>query len=147
LESQIVPLETGAGAALVFNSGMAAIMTALFTFLHPGDAVIFTIPIYGGTQTLIEGFLKSWGVTGIPVHAGRGAELDEAIRTTANLRVVLMETPANPTLTMTDIQRAARTAAKHDPKPLVMVDNTMLGPAFQHPLDREADLVLYSATK
>src|SRR5215475_8795905 len=79
LEDQIVPLETGAQAALVFNSGMAAIMTALFTFLKPGDSLVYTVPIYGGTQTLIEGFLEKWGVNGIPVHGGRGAEIDKAI--------------------------------------------------------------------
>src|ERR1051326_7259729 len=126
LESQIVPLETGAQSALVFNSGMAAIMTALFTFLRPGDSIIFTVPIYGGTHTLIQDFLTSWGVKGIAVHAGKGAALDEAIRSTSNLKAILIETPANPTLTRTDIQRAARTAAKLQPKPILMVDNTML---------------------
>ena len=58
-ESQIVPLERGAKAALVFNSGMSAITTALFTFLRPGDAILYTVPIYGGTQSLIEGFLNT----------------------------------------------------------------------------------------
>src|SRR5579862_6978818 len=110
-ESQIVPLETGAHAALVFNSGMAAIMTALLTFLKPGDTILYTVPIYGGTQTLIDSFLTSWGVTGIGVAAGRGAAIDEAIRTAHNLRVILIETPANPTLTMTDIRRCVDTAA------------------------------------
>src|SRR5262245_60174929 len=65
LEDQVVPLEAGAQAALVFNSGMAAIMTALFAFLRPGDSLVYTVPIYGGTQKLIEGFLSTWGVTGI----------------------------------------------------------------------------------
>ena len=147
-ESQIVPLENGARAALVFNSGMAAITTALFTFLKPGDAILYTVPIYGGTQSLIEGFLDSWGVTGIAVHAGRTAAIEEAIRTTANLRVILIETPANPTLTMTDILGAAKASlARSGEQPILMVDNTLLGPTFQHPLDRGAHLVLYSATK
>jgi cystathionine beta-lyase/cystathionine gamma-synthase len=148
LESQIVPLEEGASSAAVFNSGMAAIMTALLTVLRPGDAVIYTVPIYGGTQTLIENFLTSWGVLGIPVEAGHGSAMDQAIRSTPNLRVILIETPANPTLVMTDIRHAAATvAALSGPKPLVMVDNTMLGPTFQHPIKRGADVVLYSATK
>ena len=73
LEAQITPLETGAHAALAFNSGMSAIMTALMAFLGPGDAVVYTVPIYGGTQTLIEKFLTSWGVRGIPVRAGQSA--------------------------------------------------------------------------
>jgi methionine-gamma-lyase len=148
LESQIVPLEPGANAALVFNSGMAAIMTTLLTFLHPGDAIVYTVPIYGGTQKLIEEFLPGWGVHGVKVLAGDGASIHRAIVGTPNLRVVLIETPANPTLTMTDIARAARAASeKAAGRPLVMVDNTMLGPAFQHPLKLGADLTLYSATK
>src|SRR5882724_8122884 len=70
-EDQILPLESGAHAALVFNSGMAAIMTAMFAFLKPGDVIAYTVPVYGGTQKLIEDFLKSWGVSGIPLPAGR----------------------------------------------------------------------------
>ncbi len=147
LEDQIVPLETGAHAALAFNSGMAAIMTALLAFLSPGDAVVYTVPIYGGTQTLFEKFLTQWGVRGIPVRAGNSAEILAAIRGTERLKIVLVETPANPTLVMTSIQECANAAGLRDPRPLVMVDNTMLGPAFQHPLKRGADLVLYSATK
>ena len=151
-ESQIVPLENGARAALVFNSGMAAITTALFTFLKPGDAILYTVPIYGGTQSLIENFLEAWGITGIAVQAGSTAAIEQAIRATPNLRVILIETPANPTLTMTDILSASRAgtmagSARSGEPPLLMVDNTLLGPTFQHPLDRGAHLVLYSATK
>jgi methionine-gamma-lyase len=82
------------------------------------------------------------------VLAGHQAALEQAIRETANLRVVLIETPANPTLVMTDIRRAvAAAAARGEARPVVVVDNTMLGPAFQHPLKLGADVVLYSATK
>jgi methionine-gamma-lyase len=147
LENQILPLEIGAGGALAFNSGMAAIMTALFTFLRPGDAVVYTVPIYGGTQKLIENFLAGWGVTGVAVEAGQTAKIDSAIRDTKNLRVLLIETPANPTGIMTDIRGACDSAGTLPSKPIVMVDNTMLGPAFQHPFELGADLVLYSATK
>lgn len=147
LEDQIVPLEAGARSALVFNSGMAAIMTALMTNLQPGDAVVYTVPIYGGTQTLVEKFLAAWGVRSVAVRAGNSVEMLAAIRTTERLKVVLVETPANPTLVMTSIQECATLAAECTPRPLVMVDNTMLGPAFQHPLKRGADVVLYSATK
>src|SRR5579872_5830434 len=78
LEDQVVPLETGAHAAVVFNSGMAAIMTALFAFLKTGDTVVYTVPIYGGTQKLIENFLAGWGVNGIAVRAGKSDEIDRA---------------------------------------------------------------------
>jgi methionine-gamma-lyase len=148
LEDQIVPLEAGAQAALIFNSGMAAIMTALFAFVRPGDTVAYTVPVYGGTQKLIENFLSAWGVMGIAMPAGQADRIDELLRTAKNLRAVLIETPANPTIIMTDIRRATKTAGEvPGQKPLVMVDNTMLGPAFQHPLELGADLVLYSATK
>ena len=148
LEDQIVPLETGAQAALVFNSGMAAIMTALFAFVRPGDTIAYTVPVYGGTQKLIENFLSAWGVGGVAMPAGKADRIDELMRDAKNLRAVLIETPANPTILMTDIRRAIKTAAETPgQKPLVMVDNTMLGPAFQHPLELGADIVLYSATK
>jgi len=147
LEDQIVPLEAGAHAALVFNSGMAAIMTALLAVLKPGDTIVYTVPIYGGTQHFIQDYLSIWGIAGIPVVSGNCDGLDHAIETGSNVRVVLVETPANPTLVMTDIARAVAAAKRSPAKPLVMVDNTLMGPTFQHPLALGADLVLYSATK
>ncbi len=157
LEDQIIPLEPGASAAAVFNSGMAAIMTALLAVLKPGDAILYTVPIYGGTQTFIQGFLQPFGIQGIPVPAGRSEAIDQAIRGSRNLRVVLIETPANPTIVMTDIRRACETVARlsgtpgngssSPERPVVMIDNTFLGPAFQHPLALGADVSLYSATK
>jgi methionine-gamma-lyase len=147
LEDQLVPLETGARAAIVFNSGMAAIMTCVMTFARPGDSLVYTTPLYGGTQHLIHDFLERWGIRAIAVRAGETTGLAEAIRSAERLSVVLIETPANPTMTMTDIRAAAEAAAERHDRPIVMVDNTFLGPAFQHPLTRGADLVLYSATK
>lgn len=148
LEEQIVPLETGATSALVFNTGMSAIMAALMAYLKPGQSVVFTVPIYGGTQKLIQTFLEPWGVKGIPVMAGQTEAIAETIRNAPNLGVVLIETPANPTVIMTDIRKAVDAVTERGgERPLVMVDNTMMGPAFQHPLMLGADLVLYSATK
>lgn len=146
-EDQIVPLEKGAHAAAVFNSGMAAIMTAILAHAKPGDHIVYTVPLYGGTQHFIHEFLEPFGLTGTAVRAGQTAELRAAIENAPNLRIVFLETPANPTLVMTDIRMAAETAHKREPRPLVMVDNTFLGPAFQHPLELGADVVLYSATK
>jgi cystathionine beta-lyase/cystathionine gamma-synthase len=147
LEDQMVPLEPGARAAAVFNSGMAAIMTAFLTFVRPGDSVVYTVPLYGGTHRLIHELLEPFGIRAVAVPAGQGDELDEAIRSAESLRAVFIETPANPTIMMTDIRRAADTAARRGARPLLMVDNTFLGPAFQHPLLAGADIVLYSATK
>ncbi|HET6436816.1 MAG TPA: PLP-dependent transferase [Anaeromyxobacter sp.] len=147
LEDQIVPLERGATAAAVFNSGMAAISTVCTTFCQPGASLVYTTPIYGGTQHLIHQLLEPYGMRGIAVPAGDTAGVRRAIEGAQNLKLVLVETPANPTLVMTDVADAARAAAQHPDHPLVAVDNTFLGPSFQHPLPLGADLVIYSATK
>ena len=147
LEDQVVPLEAGAEAALVFNSGMAAIMTALMAYLKPGDAIVHTVPLYGGTQRAFDEFFPAWGVQTVSARAGHHDEIEAALAATPGVRVVFIETPANPTLVMTDLRRVARACAKLDPRPVIMVDNTFLGPTFQHPLALECDIVLYSATK
>ncbi len=147
LEDQSVPLEPGANAAAVFNSGMAAISTVFFTFCPPGSNFVYTTPVYGGTHHLIRQLIEPLGVHAIAVRAGETAALGEAIRRTSNLRMIYIETPANPTLTMTDIGAVATEARRHPNTPLVVVDNTFMGPTFQHPLEDGADLVVYSATK
>lgn len=147
LEDQILPLEPGATGALVFNSGMSAIHAALMSSLRPGQAIVYTVPIYGGTQKLIQAALEPWGVKGVAVRAGDTGAMEQAIASTPQVAVVLIETPANPTLIMTDIAHAARCAGKLSPRPLVMVDNTMMGPTLHHPFRHGADVVLYSATK
>lgn len=148
VEDQIVPLERGAEEAAVFNSGMAAISTVLLSSCPPGSSFIYTTPVYGGTQHLIHQLLEPLGLRGVPVAATATSELARAVRDTPNLKVVFVETPANPTLAMCDLAsvvQAARSLSGH--APLVVVDNTFMGPTFQHPLVHGADLVVYSATK
>jgi methionine-gamma-lyase len=147
LEDQVVPLERGAAAAAVFNSGMAAISTVFMTFCAPGQSFVHTSPVYGGTAHLIHTILEPFGMKSTAVLAGDGAGLEQAIAEIRGLRLVFIETPANPTLRMTDIRRAVEAARRHPDQPLVAVDNTFMGPAFQHPLALGADLVVYSATK
>jgi methionine-gamma-lyase len=147
LEDQLVPLERGAIAAAVFNSGMAAIFTVLIGYLERGGALIYTQPLYGGTQHLIHQVFEPLGFVAQPVAAGDTRALTDAIAHTENVRLVVIETPANPTLTMTDIGAAASAVRRHPRRPLLAVDNTLLGPTFQHPLAHGADLVIYSATK
>ncbi|HEX2882437.1 MAG TPA: PLP-dependent transferase [Polyangiaceae bacterium] len=148
LENQLVPLEKGAEHAAVFNSGMAAIST-LFLLLCPvGSAFVYTTPIYGGTHHLIHHFLEPLGIRAVPVMAGDMAAMANAIRETPDLRLVFIETPANPTLRMTDIEHAVQSVAiQSGTRPIVAVDNTFLGPTFQQPLALGADLSVYSATK
>jgi methionine-gamma-lyase len=143
-----------AESAAVFASGMAAITTSLLAVVEPGDAVVYSAPIYGGSNHFVRQILPRFGVTPIPFPAGvpfaevAGA-LDAAIGD-RRLGAVLLETPANPTNGLVDIRAAsdfahARATATHTPP--VLVDNTFLGPIFQQPLAHGADVVLYSATK
>src|SRR5258708_7199636 len=147
LEEQLVPMEKGANSAAVFNSGMAAIFTTLLTFLEKDSALIYTQPLYGGSQHLIHQIIEPLGFEAIAVEAGNTEMLSRGIEQTKNLKLVLIETPANPTIVMTDIENAAGAGRQHPPRPMPGVDNTLLGPTFQHPLVHGADLAIYSATK
>lgn len=147
LEDQAVPLERESVAAACFNSGMAAISTAFLTFCPPGSTVVHTSPLYGGTQLFLDAMLAPLGVRAVAVKAGDTKGLERAIAKTKNLRMVFLESPANPTLVMSDIGAAVKAAKKLKAPPLVAVDNTFMGPAFQHPLELGADLSVYSATK
>jgi cystathionine beta-lyase/cystathionine gamma-synthase len=147
LEDQIVPLEPAARSAAVFNSGLAAISTLFLNLCPAGSAFVYSTPLYGGSHHLIRHILEPLGIRGVSVPAGDTAGMQSVIASTPNLRLVFIETPANPTLRMTDIASAAAAAHKHPNAALVAVDNTFMGPAFQHPLAHQADLVVYSATK
>lgn len=147
LEDQLVPLERGARAAAVFNSGMAAIATVFFSLLPKGTTLLHTQPLYGGTQHFVHQVLEPLGFTVVPVVAGDGNRLAEAAARQKDLRLIFVETPANPTLLMSDIRHAVEVARRHPDRPRVAVDNTFLGPVFQHPLELGADLVIYSGTK
>lgn len=143
-----------AEASAVFESGMSAITTTVMSFVRPGDVVVFTEPIYGGTECLFHKILPEWGVEVIGIQAMTGAsalaEVLERKDIRERIRMVYLETPANPTNCLVDIQAASDLAAKcgtEERPALVAVDNTFLGPVFQHPLKHGADLVLYSLTK
>ena len=143
-----------AEAAAVFESGMAAISTSLLAVVRPGDVVLHSDPLYGGTEHFLEHVLPAFSVTPVGFPAGRPlAGLEAGLRGRIEGRrvsAVLVETPANPTNALVDIADVVRFAgslATGDHRPVVMVDNTFLGPLFQHPLKHGADLVLYSATK
>jgi methionine-gamma-lyase len=142
-----------AGEAAVFESGMASIATTFLTFLRPGDVLLHTEPLYGGTEYLIENFLTEFGIRPVAVPAGTDRDgMEAALREAEagdDLRMVFLETPANPTNRLTDIRACVEVARARggDEPALVAVDNTFLGPLWQHPLEHGADLVLYSLTK
>jgi len=143
-----------AEAAAVFQSGMAAISTSLLTFARPGDVVIASGPLYGGTDHFLKHVLPNFGVTAVWFNAGQPVgEIEEDIRDQVGDRRVcaaIVETPANPTNALVDIQGTAdlvHSFGSEDHRPVLILDNTFLGPVFQHPLAHGADMVVYSATK
>ncbi|MGH3651023.1 MAG: trans-sulfuration enzyme family protein [Acidimicrobiia bacterium] len=131
--------------AAIFNSGMAAITTVLLTFLRPGDLVLYSSPLYGGTTTLMNGLLADFGVVAHAFRPDAGLDDLEVLVGDDHLAMVYVETPANPTNDIFDIELAAGLADRHDAR--VVVDNTFLSPVWQKPLIHRADLVVHSATK
>ena len=138
----------------VFESGMSAISTALMEFLAPGDLLLYSRPVYGGTDHFINHFLKKLQIEAIGFYAGETFdEINARIIATGKadkLKMIHIETPANPTNALIDIELCVALKNHYEPKNgevIVSVDNTYMGPLWQHPLKHGADLVLYSATK
>lgn len=143
-----------ADSCAVFESGMSAISTVLMEFLNPGDLLVYGNPVYGGTDHFIQHFLDKIGVHTLAVFPDQTMdEIHKMIEATGKadkLAMIYLETPANPTNDIVDIQDFSELAASYssdDKKVLVAVDNTYMGPLWQHPLQCGADLVVYSATK
>ncbi len=139
--------------ANVFSSGMAAITTTILALLRPGDVVISTMPVYGGTHFLFEHILPDLGIKAVFVPAGdeAPAKMREAAKEHAGkVKMLYLESPANPSLVLTDIEACAELARElstPERRVYTAVDNTFLGPLFQHPKSFGADIILYSATK
>ncbi|MCC6672140.1 MAG: PLP-dependent transferase [Planctomycetes bacterium] len=149
-EDALHAVEKSCAAAAAFSSGMAAITTTLLALLRPGDRLVYCRPVYGGTDWVFRHMLPEWQIETIATEGDEPVHWQSAIsRAGERLAAVYVETPANPTLRMTDLKAviaATRAAQRQRPIP-VMVDNTFLGPVFQSPLALGADLALYSATK
>lgn len=138
----------------VFESGMSAISTVLMEFLKPGDLLLYSSPTYGGTSHFIEHFLNKIGIECITFYPGEQKdELIGRIEQTGKadrLGCIYIETPANPTNTLIDIQMCREIAnhfSNQDNYVHIAVDNTYMGPLWSNPLQNGADLVIYSATK
>lgn len=143
-----------AGDTAVFESGMSAISTALMEFLNPGDLLLFSNPVYGGTDHFIKHVLTKYGIEVMGFNPGQSIEEIERMLQDSGkadqLAYIYLETPANPTNDLIDIKGCVELAKKYssaDKKVIVGVDNTYLGPLWQNPLELGADLVIYSATK
>jgi methionine-gamma-lyase len=147
---QRLTLWDGAESGLVFASGMAAITTTMLAFLRPGTVLVHSSPLYGGTDHFINHVVGQFGVEAVVWEPGTSIDdLDDALGG-KQVAMVFLETPSNPTNALFSIEDARRFADRHstqDTNVPVAVDNTFLGPLWQHPLKHGADIVLYSATK
>ncbi len=144
-----------AEAALVTSSGMSAISAILLTFLRPGDQIVQSAPLYGGTETLISKILAEWGIGSHAIADGlsepaMAAALEAAARQ-GPVRLAYVETPANPTNALIDLAALTRQIdafeARQGQRPISVCDNTLLGPIFQQPGAHGIDLSVYSLTK
>jgi methionine-gamma-lyase len=145
----------GAESGVLFSSGMSAITTTILAFARPGDVILHSQPLYGGTETLLSRTMAGLGigavgfVDGVSEPAIRAAA--QEARSKGRVSIVLIETPANPTNTLVDIkllrQIADEIGTAQGFRPILVCDNTLLGPVFQHPLAHGADVSVYSLTK
>jgi methionine-gamma-lyase len=145
----------GAESGVVFSSGMSAIATTLLAFVRPGDVILHSQPLYGGTETLLSKTFLNLGVAAIGFDDGVNENAVQAAAALAvakgRVSMILIETPANPTNGLVDIALIRRTAerikAEHGYLPIIACDNTLLGPVFSRPIEHGADISLYSLTK
>jgi cystathionine gamma-synthase len=133
----------GAEAATSFATGMAAVSSTMFALLAPGDRVVSIKDCYGGTSKIFSEFLPRFGIDVVQCDTANAAAIEAAIA--RGCRLLYLESPTNPTLSIVDIARLA--ASAHRIGATVVVDNTFATPINQNPLSLGADLVLHSATK
>jgi methionine-gamma-lyase len=148
-EDKMVALEAGATHAAAFPSGMSAITTAILALVPQGGRILYGDPVYGGTYYFLKHLCpERFGITTVCVDTSDLAHTEQVLRAHSPFDMVFLETPANPTLTITDIEAVTALVRRHGGLgTLIAVDNTFLGPVFQRPFHHGADLVLYSATK
>jgi len=142
LEATVAALEEGT-SALATSSGMSAVSTVFFSLLSAGDHVVSSASVYGPSRVVLERDFSRFGVRSTMVDTSDVGAMRGAM--TEDTRIVFIETPANPTLAITDIARAAEIA--HEAGALLVVDNTFLSPVLQKPFRFGADVVLHSVTK
>ncbi|PKR78423.1 cystathionine gamma-synthase [Halalkalibacillus sediminis] len=133
----------GAEAATSFSTGMAAISNTLSTFLFPGDRVISIKDTYGGTNKIFTEFLPKQNIEVELCETGNHEAIEAALE--KGCKVLYLETPTNPTVKITDIERMAKKG--HEAGAIVIIDNTFATPVNQNPLALGVDLVIHSATK
>ena len=150
VEERLAALD-GAEAAAVFNSGMATNTAIALAHVRPGDSVVHSRPLYGGTDGLYNNLMPDFGVHSFDFtdgcDEGNIMAAVNAARAAGPLKLILIETPANPTAALVDIAMVVRIAAGIEPRPLVVIDNTLLGPMMQRPIEMGVDLCMTALTK
>ena len=141
LEENICSLEGGEDA-ISFASGLAAISSIIQLF-KSGDHIIFTENVYGGTYRLLDTIMEKFGVESSWVDTSSLDKIKSEIK--SNTRLIFIETPTNPMMSLSDINAITNIAKEHNI--LVAVDNTFMSPYFQRPLELGADIVVHSTTK
>jgi len=148
IEDKLVAAEKGGHFALLFPSGMSAISTSIIALLPKGSRIAYSDPVYGGSYLFFKEFCPTrFGIETFPVETFDLKKFERHLKQLGHIDMLYIESPANPTMRLSDIKRCAEIAKKLNPKILVAVDNTFLGPVFQQPFLLGADLVFYSATK
>jgi len=142
LEDCVASLERGFGG-LATASGMAAVTTLYMTFLEKDAHIISSDAVYGPSRVILERDFSRFGVQASFVNTSEIANIENAIR--PETKLLFIETPANPTIHLTDIKACAELAKKHNL--ILMVDNTFSSPVLQRPLEFGADIVFHSLTK
>ena len=142
LENKLAQLENGAGG-VALSSGMAAVTTVYTAFLKQGDHMISTSAVYGPSRAVMESIFADFGIESSYVDTSDVENIRQAIK--ANTKMVYLETPANPTMKLTDLRAASKIAHEHNL--IVVVDNTFCSPYLQKPLDLGVDISLHSLTK
>ncbi len=142
LENKLAELENGCGG-IALSSGMAAVTTVYMAFLGQGEHIVCTSAVYGPSRAVLETHFAKFGVESTFVDSSKLQEIEDAIK--PNTKLLYLETPANPTIALTDIKKASEIAHKHGI--IVVVDNTFSSPYLQKPLDLGADVALHSLTK
>ncbi|MBU1095329.1 MAG: methionine gamma-lyase [Ignavibacteriae bacterium HGW-Ignavibacteriae-2] len=142
MENAIAELE-GGYKGLGCASGMAAISTTFFALLKSGDHLVCSKAVYGPTNTLINTIISQLGITATFVEASQTEEVKSAIK--KNTKVIYIETPGNPTLSIADLTAISEIAHENNAK--LVVDNTFMSPALQQPIQFGTDVVLHSMTK
>ena len=136
VEDKMVVMQAGAEAAAVLPSGMSAISSSILALLNPGDTIVYSAPVYGGTEHLFNTAINKYKIKTVPVHSLTVDEYRKVIEKHKDtLAMIFVETPTNPTIVHSDVEEIVKLAGEYsadNKRVIVAVDNTFMGPVFQN---------------